>query len=476
VSPARQAAGPAGLYVAMLGAGALAFALTRHLGQSLIAPERPPGQAVFGAPGTAASLQSLMQLLLALLVVVVAARVLGLVGSRFGQPPVVGEIVAGILLGPSLLGRLWPHGAALLFPPEVTDHLGVVAQLGVIAFMFLVGLQLNLAEIREHSRAMVLISHASIVLPFVLGTGLALYLYPRYATRDVPFGVFALFSGVAMSVTAFPVLARILADRRLQETRLGALALACAAADDATAWCLLALVTGVARADANGGLPTLGLALAYVVVMFGAVRPLLRRLVARIDGRGAVSRGVLTAVFAGLVLSALTTEWIGIHALFGAFLAGALVPHDSGLARELAHKLNDFVIVVLLPAFFALTGLRTTLGVLGGAAPWGDLLLVIAVASVGKFGGAFVSGRLVGLSVNDASVLGTLMNTRGLMELVVLNVGLELGVLSPPLFAILVVMAIATTMATTPILDRLVPHAPLARAPVASPAAALPPH
>ena len=449
-----------GLYVAMLGAAAAAFALVRHLGGFLGAAP-PPEPAVFGSPAAAASLHALADLMLALLVVVAAARVLGALLAWTGQPPVVGEIVAGILLGPSLLGRVAPAASEALFPPHVTDHLGVVAQLGVIAFMFLVGLQLDLRELKNHSRAMVVISHASIVVPFVLGVALALYLYPRYATRDVPFGVFALFSGVAMSVTAFPVLARILADRKLQGTRLGVLALACAAADDASAWCLLALVTGVARADSAGGLRTLILTLAYVALMLLVVRRLLPRLARRVDAQGSVTGGTLTVIFASVLLSSLLTEWIGIHALFGAFLLGALVPHDSRLARELASKLNDFVIVILLPAFFALTGLRTQLGLLGSLAEAKDLILVIAVASLGKFGGAYLSSRWAGLSNRDASVLGILMNTRGLMELIVLNVGLELGVLSPSLFAMLVLMAIVTTAGTTPILQALTRGAPL---------------
>jgi len=443
----------AAIYVAMLGVAMGTFVLVRELGRGLEAA-LPVAEVVVPAGGAAPS-HALAKLLLALFVVIAAARLVGAVLALTGQPPVVGEIVAGILLGPSLLGRLFPQAEAFLFPPGVTDHLGVVAQLGVVAFMFLVGLELDLGQLRSHSRAMLMISHASIVAPFSLGALLALYLYPRYATPSVPFGVFALFSGVSLSVTAFPVLARILADRGLKGTPLGDLALGCAAVGDATAWCLLALVTSVARAEAEGGLLTPVLVVVYVVLTALVARPLLTRLARRSDAEGSLSRNTMTVVVASVLLSALATEWIGIHALFGAFFLGALVPHHSRLAKDLAAHLGDFVVVVLLPAFFALTGLRTQLGLLNSLAEVRDLVLVVAVASLGKFGGAFLSGRLTGLSGRDASMLGVLMNTRGLMELIVLNVGLELGVLSPRLFAILVLMAIVTTAGTTPIVQRL---------------------
>jgi K+:H+ antiporter len=444
----------AAIYVAMLGAAIGTFVLVRELGRGLEAA-LPAAAEVALPTGAAPPTHALAKLLLALFVVVAVARLMGSLLALTGQPPVVGEIVAGILLGPSLLGRLFPRGETFLFPPGVTDHLGVVAQLGVIAFMFLVGLELDLGQLRSHSRSLLMISHASIVAPFSLGVSLALYLYPRYAPPHVAFGVFALFCGVALSVTAFPVLARILTDRGLKGTPLGDLALGCAAADDASAWCLLALVTGVARAEAGGGVMTTVLAVLYVVVTLLVVRPFLVRLARRVEGDGSLSKGTMTVVVASVLLSALATEWIGIHALFGAFFLGALVPHHSRLARDLADHLGDFVVVVLLPAFFALTGLRTELGLLDSLADVQDLVLVVVVASAGKFGGAFLSGRLTGLSRRDASMLGVLMNTRGLMELIVLNVGLELGVLSPRLFAILVLMAIVTTAGTTPMVRRL---------------------
>ena len=288
---------------------------------------------------------------------------------------------------------------------------------------------------------------------FLLGAALALVLYPRLSSSDVPFTYFALFSGVAMSVTAFPVLARILTERGLQGTRMGAIALTCAAVDDVTAWCLLALVVSVVNSRVGGGFLTIGLTLAFLAGMFWLARPLAVRLVRRHEERGGeVDRTVLSVVFVLMLLSALVTELIGIHAVFGAFALGAIIPAESKLARELRHRLEDFVVVLLLPAFFAYTGLRTQIGLVSGADQWLLCGLVLVTACVGKFGGTALAARVTGLDWRDSAALGVLMNTRGLMELIVLNIGLDLGVISPALFAMLVLMAIITTMATTPLL------------------------
>jgi Kef-type K+ transport system membrane component KefB len=439
----------------MLAAGAALLALVRFLGDSLVARLRVPGDASFGAPGPAAPASGLASFLLALIVVVACARGLGLVASRLGQAPVIGEMIAGIVLGPSLLGRLWPAGSANLFTPHVTDLLGIGAQASVVLFMFLVGLELDPARLKGHSHVTIVTSHAGIVAPFVLGTFLALYLYPRYSTRDVPFLAFALFSGVSLSVTAFPVLVRILGDLRIQHTRLGALALACAAVDDATAWLLLAALTSVTRADATSALWTLGLTIAYVALMLWFVRPRVGRWV-RAKGRpGGTTPGIISVAFLAILTSALITEWIGIHALFGAFLLGVVTPHDSALAQDLRAKLEDFVVVIALPVFFAYSGLRTRIGLHDDPAQWLDLLIIVGVASVGKIGGCFLASWWLGVPRREAWGLGILMNTRGLMELIVLNVGLDLKVLSPDLFALLVLMAVITTVATTPLLRPL---------------------
>ncbi len=300
------------------------------------------------------------------------------------------------------------------------------------------------------------ISHASIIAPFLLGATLALALYPRLSSRDVPFTSFALFLGAAMSITAFPVLARILTDRRIQRTTLGVLALGCAATDDVTAWCLLAFVVAVDRAAVGTAVPVLVLTAAFIAFMLLVVQPVAARLLARL-GEVRLTPGGIALIFTALLLCAITTELIGIHAIFGAFLLGAVIPHDSPVAREFVAKLEDLVTVLLLPAFFAFTGMRTRIDLVSGLEQWLVCGLIILVATAGKFGGALAAARFTGLGWREAAGLGVLMNTRGLMELIVLNIGLDLGVISPTLFAMMVLMALVTTMATTPMLHLLNP-------------------
>ncbi len=331
----------------------------------------------------------------------------------------------------------------------------MIAQVGVILYMFLVGLELDTGLLRHRAHASVAVSHASIIAPFLLGSALALWLHPSFAPAGVPFTVFALFMGVSLSVTAFPVLARILTDRGMQGTRMGSIALACAAVDDVTAWCLLAFLVSVVQAEPGRVLVTVGLTAAFIVAMLVLVRPAVRHLALLRDSQRALSQITFTVVCVGLLLSALATESIGIHALFGAFLLGALVPHDSALARDVRTRVEDLVLVLLLPAFFAFTGIRTQIGLVHGGGDWLLCAVIIGVASLGKFGGSAVAARLTGLGWRQAASLGILMNTRGLMELIVLNLGLDLGVLSPKLFAMLVLMALVTTFATTPILHAL---------------------
>jgi Kef-type K+ transport system membrane component KefB len=439
-------------YVGMLAAAVALFFLIRAQGETLLAPvsSEPPALRAPRAP-----VDTLKHVLLAIAVVIAASRAFGALFRYFRQPPVIGEVIAGIMLGPSLLGRIAPDFQAFLLPREIGPHLGVIAQVGVILFMFLVGLELDTRLLRKRSHATVAISHASIVVPFVLGSTLALWLYPKLASRGVSFTAFALFMGVSLSVTAFPVLARILSERGLNRSRLGTIALACAAVDDATAWCLLAFVVGIVRAEATSSFVTLGLTLLYVAVMLLLVRPVVGRLVRRQELVGKLDRTSTTVAFLALLASALVTESIGIHALFGAFLLGAIVPHESLLARELTGRIEDFVVVLLLPVFFAFTGMRTQIGLLDSTTDWLLCAVIIAVACIGKFGGSAVAGRLTGLSWREACSVGVLMNTRGLMELVVLNVGLDLGVISPRLFAMLVIMAVVTTLLTSPLLHLL---------------------
>ena len=408
-----------------------------------------------GAEAAPAAKDALGHLLLALVVIIIAARGVGALFRYFHQPPVIGEVLAGIMLGPSLLGLVSPAASAFLLPASIAPHLGMIAQVGVILFMFLVGLELDTTMLREKAHAAVAISHASILVPFLLGSAFALWLYPRYAAGAVPFTNFALFLGISLSVTAFPVLARILTDRGLNRSRLGTVALTCAAVDDATAWCLLAFVVGVVQAQSGAALRTVLLTLAFVLVVVFLLRPLARRWVKRAELSDRVGQGTVAVACVAFLLSALITEGIGIHALFGAFLLGAVIPRESRVARALKTRLEDIVVVLFLPAYFAFTGLRTHIGLLAGWEDWLVTGVIILIASLGKFGGSAITARLTGIGWRDAASLGILMNTRGLMELVVLNLGLDLGVVTPRLFAMLVIMALTTTLATTPVLHLL---------------------
>jgi Kef-type K+ transport system membrane component KefB len=438
-------------YVLMLLAALACFAFVTSIGGHLPAAEPPRPPSALADAAAQLSSSPLLSVLVSLAIVVLAARVFGLIARYFQQPPVIGEVIAGIALGPSLLGRIAPEVSAVVLPVNATPYVGMIAQVGVILYMFLVGLELDTRVFRRQTHTSIAVSHASIVLPFTLGAFLALALYPRFASGDVSFFVFALFIGVSMSVTAFPVLTRILGDLRLQSTRLGSVAIACAAVDDVTAWCLLALIVAVVRAEPQQALATVGFSALYLAVMLLLVKPFLLRL-ARRNEQGVLSQNTFAVICVALLVSALTTELIGIHALFGAFLLGALFPHDGRLAAQLREKLNDLVLVLLLPAFFAFTGLRTQISLLQGASDWLWCLAVIAVATLGKFAGSATAARLTGMGWRDSVALGALMNTRGLMELIVLNLALDLGILSPKLFAIFVLMAVITTMVTTPVL------------------------
>ncbi len=456
-------------YAVMLAATAGLYLLIRSRGELLVAP--PPETTVAAAHGATHS-STLATVLLALAVIIVMARGLGWLFHRYlRQPPVIGEIVAGLVLGPSVLGALAPAAATLLLPAAAAPFLGIISKVGVVLFMFLVGLELDPKMLKGNGHATLMISHASIVAPFLLGAALALGLYPLYATSAVSFTAFSLFIGVSLSVTAFPVLARILGDRRVQSTPLGVTALTCAAVDDVSAWTLLAFVVSVASAQAGHAAWTVGYVGAYLLVMFAAVRPLLRRFAAHEDAKtGPLSQSALAVVAVGLLLSAVATEAAGIHALFGAFLLGVFLPHEGRLASQIRVRLEDMVVVLFLPAFFAFTGMRTQIQLVSGSADWLICGLIILVATLGKFGGSFLAARLTGLGWRESTALGILMNTRGLMELVVLNVGLDMGVLSPTLFAMLVIMALVTTFATTPILDLVTGERGFADAPAPAPA------
>jgi K+:H+ antiporter len=437
----------------VLGAIALVLLIVRY-GQGLTAPAVPGG--VANPAAAAAQPDTFLHLLIALAAVILVGRLLERVFAAVGQPPVIGDVVAGVLLGPSLLGALAPRAYAFILPPDIVPSLGIVAQFGVVLYMFLVGVELNPDRLRGQVHAAVATSHASIVVPFVMGAALAVYLYPRFGTGDVSFTTFALFLGIAMSITAFPVLARILSDLGISRTPLGVLALTCAAVDDVTAWCLLAVTIGITQAAAGRAVVVVGLTLVFIIAMFAVVRPVIRRLV-RAQTAGEPGRGAVAAAIVAMLVSALVTEAIGVHAIFGAFLLGAVIPHDSRVAQALVAGLEQLVTILLLPAFFAFAGMRTEIGLISGWEGWLACGLIILVASAGKIGGTLAAGRATGQTWRDALALGVLMNTRGLMQLIVLNLGLDLGVITPTLFAMMVLMALATTMATAPILTRLSP-------------------
>jgi Kef-type K+ transport system membrane component KefB len=403
-----------------------------------------------------------LHVLIALAVVVIAGRVLATSMARIGQPPVIGEVVSGILLGPSLLGRIAPGAEDYLFPAAARPSLSVIAQIGVVLYMFVVGLEFDPASLRKRATPFIFTSQVSIALPFALGVGLALFLYPDLSQPGVGFVPFALFMGVAMSITAFPVLARILTDRGLSRTELGIAALTCAAVDDVTAWCLLAVVVGVARATISGALVSAVMAGAFVVVMFLAGRPIAAHLTRRMSASEPSTEAV-TWTLAGMLASAVVAEVIGIHAIFGAFIFGAIQPADGPIARFLRLDQVPIVTILFLPAFFALTGLRTEIGLVSSTQDWAICAAITVLAIAGKFGGTFIAGRIVGMPARFAARLGVLMNTRGLMELVVLNVGLDIGVISPRLFTMMVIMAIVTTAITAPLLD-LIPEGPTPKA------------
>jgi Kef-type K+ transport system membrane component KefB/nucleotide-binding universal stress UspA family protein len=400
-------------------------------------------------------MSTLVLVLLQILLIIGLSRLLGLVFRWLNQPLVIGEIVAGICLGPSLLGLLAPATASALFPPQTIPYLNVLSQIGLIFFMFLIGLELNPKHLKGQIQRAVMISHMSIVTPFLLGALLSLLLYPLLSSSAVSFPAFALFLGSAMSITAFPVLARIITENNLQSSRLGTLALTCAAVDDVTAWCLLAVAIAITRTNSMlEALPTLVWAMLFIALMLTAGRWFLERLAKSYARSGSLSQFTLAGIYMGVVASAVITEFIGIHFIFGAFLMGVAMPKNAHLTRELAQKTEDFVLTFLLPVFFAYSGLRTEIGLLNQPFLWLLCGLVLLVAISGKFLGTFFAARFTGLSQRDAAALGWLMNTRGLTELIVLNIGLSLGVISPLMFTMLVIMALVTTFMTSPLLER----------------------
>lgn len=392
-------------------------------------------------------------------VVLIAARLVGWLFRKLHQPRVIGEMLAGILLGPSLLGWVAPGLSGALFPPDSLGALGALSQTGLLLFMFLVGLELDLNQLRSLGRAAALTSQASIYTPFLLGGGLAFYLYPRLSDPSVNFISFTLFMGTAMSITAFPVLARILSERDMLRTKTGSLVITCAAIDDVTAWCLLAGITLTVRA-ANLSMPLwmtlVGLG-GFVLVMLTVVKRALQSLASQYERQGELTQDRLAIILLVVLAAGWVTSALGVQALFGAFLAGAVMPRQPALVRELRLRMEALVSVLLLPLYFALTGLRASFLLISGAEMWWYCAIIIGLAVIGKVGGASLAARLTGLSWREAGAVGVLMNTRGLVELVILNIGLDLGILSPALFSMMVLMALVTTLMTTPLLNWVYP-------------------
>lgn len=393
-------------------------------------------------------------ILVQIVTIIIVSRIFAYIFRKIHQPTVIGEIIAGIALGPSLLGMFFPEFSSALFPANSLGNLNLLSQIGLILFMFMVGMELDVKVIQTKVKDAVVVSNAGILIPFTLGIGLAYFIYESFAPEGISFLSFGLFLGLAMSITAFPVLARIVQERGIHKTRLGTLVLTCAAADDITAWCLLAAIIAIAKAGSfMSSLYVILLSILYVLLMLKVVRPFLKRIGDLHASRENLSKQVVAIFFLTLLISAYTTEIIGIHALFGAFLAGTIMPDNTKFRNVFIQKIEDVALVLLLPLFFVFTGLRTQIGLLNDIYLWKITGLIVLVAITGKFAGSAIASRIMGQNWRDSLTIGALMNTRGLMELVVLNIGYDLGILSPEVFSMMVIMALLTTFMTGPALD-----------------------
>jgi Kef-type K+ transport system membrane component KefB/nucleotide-binding universal stress UspA family protein len=398
--------------------------------------------------------EPITHLLLQIIAILLVSRLFGLFFSKINQPTVIAEILAGIVLGPSLLGHFFPNIFNFLFAADSLPNLYILSQIGLILFMFTIGMELNITALKEKASQVLVISHASILIPYFLGMTLAFFYFEEFAIGQTRFLPFALFIGISMSITAFPVLARIVQEKGLTKTHLGTIAIASAAIDDVTAWCLLALIIAISKTgDFVSALYTVALAVAYILFMFFVIRPFLKKIGEIYQNIETLNKSIVAFLFLILISSAFITQFIGIHALFGAFLAGVVMPPIPNFRKLVIEKVEDVSLTLLLPLFFVFTGLRTEIGLLNSPYLWGICGIFIATAIVGKFVGGAFSARFLGESWHDSLALGTLMNTRGLMELIVLNIGYEMHILPPSIFVMLVIMAIVTTFMTTPMLS-----------------------
>ncbi len=402
--------------------------------------------------------QLIYRLLVATAVVVAFAAAAGALARRLRQPPVIGEMAAGLVLGPSVLGWAAPQTQQWLFPSFLLPHLNTLAQFGIVFFMFLVGAELAPRTLLSSGPKAVVVGHASIALPLLAGVGVGWWLYTAFPPATDPGMLpFVLFIGVAFAITAFPVLARILTDLRLLRTPIGTTGIAAAGIGDVTAWCLLATVVAIVRGTSmTSAVFSVLLVLLFGALMFLVVRPALAWALHRAQTRATPKFPVFAGIITVVLASALATEQIGVHAIFGAFTAGVIMPRDSALFKELTSKIEGITIWFMLPIFFVVVGLNTKLATLQGGLQWLACGLITAVAIATKFLGTAIAARATGSPPREAAALGVMMNCRGLTELVVLTVGLQLGVLSPALFAMFVIMALVTTAMTGPLLRRAV--------------------
>lgn len=397
------------------------------------------------------NLHSISILILQILVIIAFSRLLARLMSKIGQPTVIGEIIAGIMLGPSLLGLYAPEVFSFIFPVESLSKLEFLSQIGLMLFMFIIGMELDLGIIRSRAREALFISNAGIVIPYIMGVSLAYFLYEVFAPKGVGFISFSLFIGIALSITAFPVLARIVQERGMTKTALGTIVITSAAIDDISAWGILAIVVAIANAGAiTAALVTILLSMVYIAFMIYLVKPFLNKLALKYTVHETISKTVVASVFSIMLISSFITEVIGIHALFGAFMAGIIMPENKRFKSIMTEKIEDVSLVLLLPLFFVFTGLRTEIGLLNEGRLWLYAALVMVIAITGKFAGTAIAARFVGLRWKDSLTIGALMNTRGLIELVALNIGYDIGILSPEIFTILVLMALITTFMTGP--------------------------
>lgn len=393
-------------------------------------------------------------LLLQIIAILVFCRVFGWLFTKIGQPTVIGEIVAGIVLGPSILGLYWPEVSSFLFPPESLGNITMLSQFGLILFMFAIGMELDLSEVRRRMGETILISHTSTIVPFFLGMLTAFFMYDQYANPDTPFLSFALFIGIAMSITAFPVLARIIQEKGMTKSHLGTITLASAANGDITAWCLLAVVVAIAQAGSMlSAIYNIAFSVLYLIIMFLVIRPFLRAIGQVYTNKEVIDKGLVAFMFLILITSSYLTEILGLHALFGAFMAGVVMPANIKFRKIMTEKVEDVSLSLFLPLFFVSTGLRTEIGLLNTPDLWLTCGIVTLIAIVGKFGGAMVSARFVGESWKNSLYIGAMMNTRGLMELVVLTIGYEMEIIPPSIFVMLVLMTLVTTFMTGPLMS-----------------------